>query len=103
VVLEVTNMDDAVRMAQRLTEKGDTVLLSPACASFDLFENYEDRGNQFKQFTIYKGVSIFLKLNNTNETASKQFKGDKVIWSFVALLALFSFMPVLVQVVIWLI
>jgi UDP-N-acetylmuramoylalanine--D-glutamate ligase len=49
VVLEVTNMDDAVKMAQRLTEKGDAVLLSPACASFDLFENYEDRGNQFKQ------------------------------------------------------
>jgi UDP-N-acetylmuramoylalanine-D-glutamate ligase len=49
-------MDDAVRMAQRLTEKGDTVLLSPACASFDLFENYEDRGiNLNKQFTIYKG------------------------------------------------
>ncbi len=49
VMLEVNNMNDAVRMAQRLTEKGDTVLLSPACASFDLFENYEDRGNQFKQ------------------------------------------------------
>jgi UDP-N-acetylmuramoylalanine--D-glutamate ligase len=42
-------MTDAVRMAQRMTEKGDTVLLSPACASFDLFENYEDRGRQFKQ------------------------------------------------------
>ena len=48
-MVEVSNMNDAVRMAQRLTEKGDTVLLSPACASFDLFENYEDRGNQFKQ------------------------------------------------------
>ncbi|TRX42246.1 UDP-N-acetylmuramoyl-L-alanine--D-glutamate ligase [Flavobacterium restrictum] len=49
IMIEVTNMNDAVKMAQRLTEKGDAVLLSPACASFDLFENYEDRGQQFKQ------------------------------------------------------
>ena len=49
VMIEVDNMQDAVKMSQRLTEKGDSVLLSPACASFDLFENYEDRGNQFKQ------------------------------------------------------
>jgi UDP-N-acetylmuramoylalanine--D-glutamate ligase len=49
MMIEVDNMEDAVKMAQRLSEKGDTVLLSPACASFDLFENYEDRGNQFKQ------------------------------------------------------
>ena len=49
VMVEVSTMNDAVRMAQRLSEKGDTVLLSPACASFDLFESYEDRGNQFKQ------------------------------------------------------
>jgi UDP-N-acetylmuramoylalanine--D-glutamate ligase len=49
MMIEVSSMEDAVKMAQRLTEKGDTVLLSPACASFDLFENYEDRGNQFKQ------------------------------------------------------
>lgn len=48
VMLEVDSMQDAVKMAQRLTEKGDAVLLSPACASFDLFENYEDRGRQFK-------------------------------------------------------
>ncbi|MFL9830541.1 UDP-N-acetylmuramoyl-L-alanine--D-glutamate ligase [Flavobacterium sp. ST-87] len=48
IMVEVNNMNDAVRMAQRITEKGDTVLLSPACASFDLFENYEDRGRQFK-------------------------------------------------------
>ena len=49
MMIEVDNMNDAVRMAQRLSEKGDAVLLSPACASFDLFESYEDRGNQFKQ------------------------------------------------------
>lgn len=49
MMIEVNTMEDAVKMAQRLSEKGDTVLLSPACASFDLFENYEDRGNQFKQ------------------------------------------------------
>jgi UDP-N-acetylmuramoylalanine--D-glutamate ligase len=48
MMIEVSSMKDAVTMAQRLAEKGDTVLLSPACASFDLFENYEDRGNQFK-------------------------------------------------------
>ncbi|HLN95066.1 MAG TPA: UDP-N-acetylmuramoyl-L-alanine--D-glutamate ligase [Flavobacterium sp.] len=49
VMVEVDNMTDAVRTSQRLAEKGDAVLLSPACASFDLFENYEDRGKQFKQ------------------------------------------------------
>lgn len=49
VMIEVTSMNDAVRMAQRMAEKGDAVLLSPACASFDLFDDYEDRGRQFKQ------------------------------------------------------
>lgn len=49
IMVEVNNMNDAVKTAQRLTEKGDAVLLSPACASFDLFESYEDRGRQFKQ------------------------------------------------------
>ena len=49
MMIEVDNMSDAVKMAQRLSEKGDTVLLSPACASFDLFESYEDRGKQFKR------------------------------------------------------
>lgn len=48
VMIEVDSMQDAVKMSQRLAEKGDTVLLSPACASFDLFQNYEDRGKQFK-------------------------------------------------------
>ena len=48
-MIEANNMVDAVKLAQRMSEKGDTVLLSPACASFDLFESYEDRGRQFKQ------------------------------------------------------
>lgn len=48
VMVEARSMNDAVQLAYRIAEEGDTVLLSPACASFDLFENYEDRGRQFK-------------------------------------------------------
>ncbi len=48
LMTETENMRDAVQVAARIAEKGDVVLLSPACASFDLFENYEDRGRQFK-------------------------------------------------------
>jgi len=48
-LVETQSMADAVRSAYFLAKSGDTVLLSPACASFDLFENYEDRGQQFKQ------------------------------------------------------
>lgn len=47
-MVEATNMTEAVKMAESFSEKGDTVLLSPACASFDLFSSYEDRGNKFK-------------------------------------------------------
>ena len=48
-IVETQNMEEAVKQAYRLAEKGDAVLLSPACASFDLFKNYEDRGRQFKE------------------------------------------------------
>jgi UDP-N-acetylmuramoylalanine--D-glutamate ligase len=48
-IVETTSMEEAVRSSYYLAKKGDTVLLSPACASFDLFNNYEDRGRQFKQ------------------------------------------------------
>ncbi len=47
-IVETRSMEDAVRTAFRFGIPGDTVLLSPACASFDLFENYEDRGKKFK-------------------------------------------------------
>lgn len=49
LMTETESMRDAVQVASRIAESGDTVLLSPACASFDLFENYEDRGRQFKE------------------------------------------------------
>ena len=49
LIINTTSVEDAVQAAYKFSNKGDTVLLSPACASFDLFENYEDRGNQFKE------------------------------------------------------
>ncbi len=48
-IIDVTSMEEAVRAAYYLGNDGDNVLLSPACASFDLFENYEDRGRKFKE------------------------------------------------------
>ncbi|HXC05784.1 MAG TPA: cyanophycin synthetase, partial [Bacteroidia bacterium] len=48
VITETSSAQEAVKVAYRLGKQGDVVLLSPACASFDLFENYEDRGRQFK-------------------------------------------------------
>ncbi|MGB0395671.1 MAG: UDP-N-acetylmuramoyl-L-alanine--D-glutamate ligase [Flavobacteriaceae bacterium] len=49
LMVETQSMNEAVLIAKKIAERNDNVLLSPACASFDLFENYEDRGNQFKQ------------------------------------------------------
>ncbi len=48
-IIDASNMEEAVSKAYYLAGKGDTILLSPACASFDLFENYEDRGWKFKE------------------------------------------------------
>ena len=48
LIVETAGAEEAVKVAYKIAEKGDSVLLSPACASFDLFENYEDRGRQFK-------------------------------------------------------
>lgn len=48
VMIQTESMSEAIKIAYKLGERGDSVLLSPACASFDLFKNYEDRGRQFK-------------------------------------------------------
>lgn len=49
VLVETAGAEEAVKVAHKIADKGDVVLLSPACASFDLFENYEERGEKFKQ------------------------------------------------------
>ena len=48
-IIETTTMIEAVRNAYKIAKPGEIVLLSPACSSFDLFDNFEDRGNQFKE------------------------------------------------------
>ena len=64
---ETQSVNELVRMALREAQKGDVVLLSPACASFDLFKNYEDRGDQFRKATLelkkeVEGVSSMKEL-----------------------------------------
>ncbi|MFK8294601.1 UDP-N-acetylmuramoyl-L-alanine--D-glutamate ligase [Capnocytophaga canimorsus] len=48
-IVETQSMEEAVSLSKQFAKNGDTVLLSPACASFDLFKNYEERGNEFKK------------------------------------------------------
>lgn len=53
-IYDTSSMEEAVKISKSLAHNGDTVLLSPCCASFDLFKNYEDRGNQFKEQVLKK-------------------------------------------------
>ena len=49
IIVETAGAEEAVKVSHKLADRGEVVLLSPACASFDLFDNYEDRGRQFKK------------------------------------------------------
>ena len=55
-IYSTSSMEEAVKISKSLAEEGNTVLLSPCCASFDLFDNYEDRGNQFKNQVLKKAI-----------------------------------------------
>ncbi len=56
LIFSTSSMEEAVAKSKSLAKSGDTVLLSPCCASFDLFQNYEDRGNQFKDQVLKKEI-----------------------------------------------
>src|SRR5690606_11481029 len=54
LIYDTSSMEEAVKVCTELATAGDTVFLSPCCASFDLFRNYEDRGDQFKAEVLKK-------------------------------------------------
>ncbi|MCX7825793.1 MAG: UDP-N-acetylmuramoyl-L-alanine--D-glutamate ligase [Verrucomicrobiae bacterium] len=77
---EAASLEEAVRRARRHAQPGEAVLLSPACSSFDMFENYEDRGEQFKRIvrTLASGQQISRANDNQNqEPVAKRIGGTK--------------------------
>lgn len=79
IIVETMSVQEAIKVASLYAEEGDVVLLSPACSSFDLFKNYMDRGNQFKEVLMqqYKimteGIQVSLNINmNINPVDNKR-------------------------------
>jgi UDP-N-acetylmuramoylalanine--D-glutamate ligase len=78
IVVEAGSMEEAIKIASLYAEAGDVVLLSPACASFDLFENYKARGQRFRnileqQYKILtEGITVTLNLNWKQNPADHQ-------------------------------
>lgn len=77
-IMECRSMVEAIKMASLYADEGDCVLLSPACASFDLFDNYIDRGNQFKKILLEQdrimkeGIQVDLNIElNVNPGENK--------------------------------
>ncbi len=66
-ILESSSVSETIEMAMRLSKPGTTVLLSPACASFDLFKNYEDRGNQFR-LAVQEFKNQFSSIQSSSES-----------------------------------
>lgn len=66
-ILFAKDMEETINIAAEVSEKGDTILLSPACSSFDIFENFEARGNQFRTLVMSHDVIIFEKSHMTND------------------------------------
>ncbi len=82
-IVETHSMPEAIKVASLYAEAGDVVLLSPACSSFDLFENYKRRGEIFKEILLQQhkilteGVSVELNVNiNMNPTSQKTDEND---------------------------
>lgn len=83
IIVETLSVEEAIKVASLYAEEGDAVLLSPACASFDLFSNYIDRGNQFKEILLHQhkimteGVQVSLDITINVNPSNNQTDTNK--------------------------